>query len=177
MPPEDEQRSELTAELRAKAEDLISHVELLDARPCAISARLEDGVSPGTNVSSVTMNVGCSFAAAPGVYGNRFDYEFVLRGDADDEALGTIEFSILLDYRVDEDFDPDPDAADFVSGTTGYFAAYPYARELFQSIAARMQFDPIVLGLIKRGSLRPGTISLARADSGDLEPERSEANA
>ncbi len=107
------------------------------------------------------MNLAMSFAADEGIYGNRFDYSFVLKGDDEDEPLGTIEFSLVLDYDVDEDYEPGLEAADFVTSTTGYFAAYPYARELFQSLASRLQFDPVVLGLIKRGTLRPGTVSIA----------------
>lgn len=149
-----------SAEVRAKAQELLSHVELLDIRPCRITASMEQWVAPGTHVAEVDMDLAMSFAADEGVYGNRFDYSFVLKGD-DEEPLGTIEFSLLLDYDVDEGYEPDVEAADFVTGTTGYFAAYPYARELFQSLASRLQFDPVVLGLIKRGTLRPGTVSIA----------------
>lgn len=149
-----------TAEVLAKAHELLSHVELLDVRPCSISANLEQAVAPGTHVASVEMDLAMSFAADEGIYGNRFDYSFVLKGDDEDAPLGTIEFSLVLDYDVDEDFEPDIEAADFVTSTTGYFAAYPYARELFQSLASRLQFDPVVLGLIKRGTLRPGTVSI-----------------
>jgi hypothetical protein len=106
------------------------------------------------------MDLALSFAADDGVYGNRFDYSFVLKGDADEDTLGRVEFSLLLDYDVVEGYKPDLEAAEFVTGTTGYFAAYPYARELFESLAGRLQFDPVVLGLIKRGSMRPGSISV-----------------
>jgi hypothetical protein len=149
-----------SAEVGAKAQELLSHVELLDVRPCSISANLEQAVAPGTHVASVEMDLAVSFAADEGVYGNRFDYSFVLKGDDEDAPLGTIEFSLVLDYDIDEDYAPDIEAANFVTGTTGYFAAYPYARELFQSLASRLQFDPVVLGLIKRGTLRPGTVSI-----------------
>jgi hypothetical protein len=151
----------LSVEVRAKAQDILAHVELLDIRPCSITASIEQGVAPGTHVASVEMDLAMSFAADEGIYGNRFDYSFVLKGDDEDEPLGTIEFSLVLDYDVDEDYEPDVEAADFLTSTTGYFAAYPYARELFQSLASRLQFDPVVLGLIKRGTLRPGTVSIA----------------
>ena len=144
-----------------KAQELLSRVQLRDVRPCSISAVLEQAVAPSTHVASVEMDLAMSFAADAGIYGNRFDYSFVLKGDDEDEVLGTIEFSLVLDYEVDEDYVPDVEAADFVTSTTGYFAAYPYARELFQSLASRLQFDPVVLGLIKRGTLRPGTVSVA----------------
>lgn len=147
-------------ELLSKAQELLSNVELLDIRPCTIAASIEQGVAPGTHVASVEMDLALSFAADGGVYGNRFDYSFVLKGDADEDTLGRVEFSLLLDYDVVEGYKPDLEAAEFVTGTTGYFAAYPYARELFESLAGRLQFDPVVLGLIKRGSMRPGSISV-----------------
>ena len=114
-------------ELLSKAQELLSNIELSDIRPCAISASLEGDVDPGIHIASVEMEFEQSFAADDGVYGNRFDYLFVLKGDADD-TIGTIVFSLLLDYDVVEDFEPDVEAAEFVMRTTGYFAAYPYAR-------------------------------------------------
>lgn len=150
-----------SAEVRAKVQELLSHVELLDIRPCSITASIEQGVVPGAHVAEVEMDLAMSFAADEGIYGNRFDYSFVLKGDDENEPLGTIEFSLVLDYDVDEDYEPDVEAADFLTSTTGYFAAYPYARELFQSLANRLRFDPVVLGLIQRGTLRPRTVSIA----------------
>jgi hypothetical protein len=147
-------------ELLAKVQDLLSNVELLDVRPCAISASIERGVAPGAHVSVVEMDLGLSFAANKGVFSNLFDYSFELKGDAESEILGRVTFSLLLDYDVAEEYEPDREAADFVTATTGYFAAYPYARELFQSLAERLQFDPIVLGLLKRGQIRPGAVSV-----------------
>ncbi len=147
-------------ELISKVQLLLSNIELLDIRPCSITGSIEQGVIPGARVASVKMDLAMSFAANEGVYGNRFDYTFELKGDADQDCLGKIEFSLLLDYDVTEGFMPELEAAEFVTSTTGYFAAYPYARELFQSLAARLQFDPIILGLIKRDSIRPGSISV-----------------
>jgi hypothetical protein len=149
-----------STEVLSKAQELLSRVELLDIRPISMSASIEQGVGTGTRVASVEINLALSFAADEGIYSNRFDYRFVLTGN-DEKPLGTIDFSLVLDYDVAEGFKPDPDAAEFVTGTTGYFAAYPYARELFQSLASRLQFDPVVLGLIKRGSMQPGTINVA----------------
>ena len=147
-------------DLVARTMELLDNVVLLNVRPCNIHADIERGVAPGTHVNTVEVDLQLSFAAGIGVYGNRFDYGFVLKDD-DDEKLGTVKFSLLIDYEVTEDFAPDHDAAEFLTSTTGYFAAYPYARELFQSLAARLQFDPVVLGLIKRDDIRPGTISVA----------------
>ena len=161
-PPELEKSVAPSPELLLKAQELLSNVELLDIRACSISASIDLNSAPGTHVSSVEMDTALAFAAEEGVYGNRLDYRFELKGDdPNNDALGTIEFSLLLDYGVAEGFTPDLEAADYVTGTTGYFAAYPYARELLQSLAVRLQLDPIVLGLVKRGELRPGTIAVA----------------
>jgi hypothetical protein len=148
-------------ELLEKVGELLSHAELLDIRPCAITARVDQSLVPGTPVESVEMKHAVSFAIEEGFYGNRLDYSFQLNSDIEDQPLGTIEFSLLIDYAVADEFKADPEAADFVASTTGYFAAFPYARELFESLATRLRFDPIVLGLIKRGSIRPGSISVA----------------
>jgi hypothetical protein len=149
-----------TPELLAAVEALLANVELIDIRPCSISASVGPGVSPGTSIGSVEASSVLQFAADEGLYGSRFDFRFVMRGESDDVCLGTIEFSILLDYEVADGFLPDRDAADFVTSTTGYFAAFPYARELFQALSGRLQLDPVVLGLLKRGSISPGSVSV-----------------
>jgi hypothetical protein len=157
-----------SAELLSAATELLSNVTLVDVRPCAISATLEEGVSPGAHIASVEIELASSFAVDMGVYGNRFDYRFQLNGAEQGQTLGSIEFSILLDYDVVENFEPDRDAADFITRTTGFFAAYPYARELFQSLADRLQFDPVILGLIKRGSMRPGSVTVVPHEAVEL---------
>lgn len=149
-----------TPELLSKVEALLSNIELLDIRPCSIEAFVEEGVGPKAPVESLTMNHEVSFAVSEGFYSGRYDYGFELKGSAGKLPIGTIKFSLLIDYRVSEGFNADPEAADFFATTTGYFAAYPYARELFESIVTRLHFDPIVLGLIRRDSIRPGSISI-----------------
>lgn len=157
--PSPEDRADPSPELLVGAGELISNVELRDVRPVSIEAIIEPGVAPGSHVAYVEVGVELAYAADVGVFGSRFDFSFRFRGD-EEEPLGVIRFGLVLDYEVNEVFEPDPDAAEFVTGTTGYFAAYPYARELLQSLAARLQFDPVVLGLITRGSLQPGTVSV-----------------
>ncbi len=144
----------------AAARELVSNAELIDVRTVRLAAALADGVVPGQHVASVGMEVGLSFATGEGVYGSRFDYRFEFLAE-DDSTLGDIDFSLVADYAVREGFTPDDEAADFVTSTTGFFAAYPYARELLQSLATRLQFDPVVLGMIKRGSMQPGTVTVA----------------
>jgi hypothetical protein len=157
-----ETASELTDELRSKVEDLIDHVEIIDIRPCHMTAVLNNEAIPASLVDKVNAEMAVAFTAGPGIYANRFEYRFELIGEAALETLGTIEFTLVVDYRVDDGYEPDHDAASYFSSTTGYFAAYPYARELFASLASRLQFDPMVLGLIRRGTLKPGAISVLR---------------
>lgn len=150
----------LSDELRAKVEALIESTELVDVRPCEMEARIEDGVAPGTVVDSVRVELAVAYAVGEGVYGNRFEFAFTLLGEVDDEPIGYVGFTFLVDYKVRDGFTPDREAAEYLVRTTGYFAVYPYARELFQSLAGRLQFDPLVLGMIKRNTIAPGAINV-----------------
>ncbi len=144
----------------AAAQKLVNNAELIDVRTVHLAATLADGVVPGQHVAAVEMEVGLSFATGEGVYGSRFEYRFEFHTE-DGSTLGNIEFSLVADYAVSEGFTPDDEAADFVTSTTGFFTAYPYAREVLQSLATRLQFDPVVLGMIKRDSMQPGTVTVA----------------
>jgi hypothetical protein len=151
-------------QLLERAKDLLAHAELIDVRPCRIVAELADGIPAGVTPTRVTFDVDLAFAAEESILGNRFDYRFELLGglggEGSPEPLARVEFSLLVDYRVEEGYAPELDAAEFVAGTTGYFAAYPYARELLQLLTSKLQVDPVVLGLINRGTLKPGSIGI-----------------
>lgn len=62
-------------------------------------------------------------------------------------------------------------AADVLCSTTGLFAAYPYARELAQSLTTRLQQDPLVLGLLPRGGTTPAAVTRV---SGHRSPSGSD---
>lgn len=162
-----------TPELLERARELLSHVDMIGVRASTIQAELAEGIPAGATPSAVTFDVDLAFAADDGVFGNRFDYKVeVLAEPGDDERgefLARIHFSLLVDYRVDDGYTPPTDAADHVASTTGYFAAYPYARELLQSLTARLHIDPVVLGLLNRGTLRPGSISVV-SSTGQYHP-------
>jgi hypothetical protein len=152
---------------------------MIGVRASAIEAKVAEGTPAGATASTVTFDVDLAFAAEEGIFGNRFDYRFeVLAEPGDDERgefLARIQFSLLVDFRVDEGYTPPTDAADHVASTTGYFAAYPYARELLQSLTARLQIDPVVLGLLNRGTLRPGSVSVVSSTwQGHREPDAGE---
>lgn len=164
--PEEPSNGTVTAspspELLQKASELIANIELFDIRPCSLMAKLSGSANPRDLVTSVKADVTLSYLNAEGQYSNRFDYYFKLNGESSENLLADIDFSLILDYRVTEKFTPDSEAAEFVTKTTGLFAAYPYARELVQSLAGRLQFDPIVLGHLKRGSFTPESVNVLR---------------
>lgn len=151
----------LTNELREQVAALIENTELVDVRPIRMTAELDDDLSPDAVVET-TFSVVFAFASGPGSFRNKFDFAFDLL-DAAGEAIGAVSFSLVVEYAVgDADYEPTEEAADFFAGTTGYLAAFPYARELFQSLTSRMQFDPLVLGLLRRGTHEPRTITSHR---------------
>ncbi|MFA5890863.1 MAG: hypothetical protein WDA27_07920 [Actinomycetota bacterium] len=149
--------AEPTTKAIEAAKDILEHVEIVDVRSTSISASVVDSFHPGAPVEQVTFNVSSSYAAEQGAMGNRFEFEFTLLGP-DGDFFGEVKFTIVVDYAVPDDYEPDRDGADFIASTTGYFAAYPYARELLQSVSARLHLDPLVLGLLRRGSMQPGRI-------------------
>lgn len=172
MPPlPDDQEAPATPVVPAGARELLENAELVDVRPIDISASLAEGVSPGARVAAVRIDAVPNYAVGLGAYGNRFDYRFEMLAE-DESAVATVTFSLVVDYAVGEDYLPDAEAADFVTTTTGFFAAYPYARELVQSLTARLQVDAVVLGMLKRGTMRPGSVTIApfRADESSNLP-------
>jgi hypothetical protein len=100
------------------------------------------------------------FLADAGQFSNRFTYHFDLNDNSGD-VVAVIEFTLVLDWAVPADFTPDRAAADFVSSRTGYFAAFPYARELLHSLSTRLGVDSVVLGALNRETLAPTAITIA----------------
>lgn len=147
---------EPSPELLKAAQDLLAHSDIVDVRPVRISAEIV--VEDPQPVATVSYEPVLEHASSEGVYRNRFTFSFGFRGAAGD-LIANMEFVLVVDWTVDEGFTPDEEAAGFVAATTGYFAAFPYARELAQSCTARLGLDPLVLGTLKRGSLQPGGVS------------------
>lgn len=155
-------QARLTDALRAEVTELIEKTELIDVRPIRLIAELDDETMGPEEVAGVNFDVSLAFATGAGAFGNKFDYVFELLGP-EREQCGRIEFSLVVDYAVkDPEYEPGEEAADFFASTTGYLAAFPYARELFQSLTSRMQFDPVVLGMLRRGTHVPRGISTPR---------------
>lgn len=146
------------------AREFLEHVELQDIRPARVSASLEDGATPRDEIAAVTIEVASGHLIDEGLYSNRFDFRFHLVGD-ENQPIATIEFDFILDYSVADGYVANPEAAEYVSATTGYFAVFPYARELLQSLATSLRLPPLVMGFLKRderGQPRPVSISVVR---------------
>ncbi len=135
--------------LRSAAQHLIDNSEIVDVRPVRIVASFEEGGSPGVRIETASIEVASGYINQPGVFSNKFEFRILLNGEGD-RPVARFEYDLVVDYRVPKDFEVDRDAADFVTGTTGYFAAYPYAREMLHSMSARLRLDPVVLGFLKR---------------------------
>lgn len=144
-------------QIQASAQEALAHIELVNVYPIHIEAFVTDDSDSGASTSA-TLNIATSYATEVGAYANRITFAIDLL-DADESALGHIEFTLMIDYRVDEGYRIPDDAADYIASTTGAFGAYPYARELAQSLSTRLQFDPFVLGLLHRSGAKPRAVT------------------
>lgn len=127
----------------------MENCEIIDIRPVRVLAEYEDGGGPASVIQRADIEVASGWQADTGVFSNKFEFRIVLGADSGQD-VARFEFDLVVDYRTAEGFTPDRDAAEFVTSTTGYFAAYPYARELLQNASARLRLDPVVLGLLRR---------------------------
>lgn len=160
---------EPSQELVERANALVANAQLRNVRPTAIRASVEENVPPGTRAKTSGMDISMSYSLGDGLYANKFDYHFDLAGTDSALHLGTIDFSLILVYDISKDFIFDSEAAEFLAGTTGLFASYPYARELVQSLSARMQLEPMVLGLLKKDDLPPPLVAEVLAQQSEPE--------
>lgn len=152
-------------EVMQRAREALEHVSIANVHPASLTAELLDVPRAAEQVS---VEVEASYSVGPGAYSNRFTYQLDL-GDDKEEPVAAISFVLQVDYVVDDpDFELDHGAADFICATTGLFAAYPYARELAQSLTTRLQLDPLVLGLLPRGASRPSGVTRVTRPGDDV---------
>lgn len=133
---------------------MLEHCELVNIRVTEFGAhRLTSGEPVAANVSSDT-----SYAVEDSAFANRYLWtvEFV---DEEQTPVAELTATILVEYDVSKGFVPDKGAAESIAQTTGYFAAYPYVRELFQTNASRLQLNPLVLGMLMRDATHPRTVT------------------
>lgn len=139
----------------ASARGLLDNCNIADIRPVHIEANL---ISPiPRKYSKVGFDSTLEHAVGPGVFRNRFGFKFALADD-DDESVAELGFVLIVEWAVEDGYTPSAEAAEYVAKTTGYFAAYPYARELAQSTAARLGLDPLVLGILNRDETKPNAV-------------------
>lgn len=94
-------------------------------------------------------------AVGPGHFANRFTYVVGVL-DSEGQRVADLDLAIEVQFVVsDHEYVVPDDAAEFITATTGLFSAWPYARELIQSLMGRLQLDPVVLGLLPRGATEP----------------------
>ena len=140
---------EASDEIRERAAVLVQNIELVDIRPARVHASLGEDVTPGEDFATAKIEVAAGHRMGQGDYSSRFDYRISLFGEAE-RLLATVEFDLILDYDVNPEFEPDAEAAAYYSATTEYFAAFPHARELLQSLTTRLRLPTTVLGLLRR---------------------------
>ena len=147
-----------TADRYASARELLENCNIADIRPVHIEANLTSPIT--RKYSKVGFDSTLEHAVGPGVFRNRFGFKFALADD-DDESVAELGFVLIVEWAVEEGYTPSAEAAEYVAQTTGYFAAYPYVRELAQSNAARLGLDPLVLGILNRDETRPNAVRSA----------------
>lgn len=146
--------------LKERVRRMLDHCELSNVRVVEFSGKRFDHGEPVTaQLASET-----SYLVNEEAFLNRYVWEARLV-DANDACVAELKATVLVEYDLHEGFEPDKDAADAISGSTGYFAAYPYVRELFQSSATRLMLDPMVLGMLLAGSTRPRGVTITRTSS------------
>lgn len=147
---------------------MLAHCEMSNIRVLEFSAeRFDDHGKPSTaHITSES-----SYRVSEHEFRNRYVWTAQL---VDEEHLTVAELNatVLIEYDVHEGFQPDTEAADAIAGSTGFFAAYPYVRELFQSCTSRLQLDPMVLGMLLADSTSPRGVTLTRiSDYGDADAD------
>jgi hypothetical protein len=143
-----------TPDLSARVQNMLDHCEIANVRVVDFSgSRTEvEGRPTSASITSET-----SYFVSDEAMANRYMWDATLSNGAS-ETLAELKATILVDYELLEGFSPDEDAADSISKTTGFFAAYPYVRELLQSSTARLQLDPLVLGFLMKGDQAPRSV-------------------
>lgn len=145
-------------DLQVRVQAMLDNCEVANIRLVDFSAKLVGGgeASTGT-VSSET-----SYLVDEKNFANRYVWRVDLTDEVG-EAVAELAATIVVEYAVAEGFVPDEPAADAIAETTGYFASYPYAREIFQSNTTRLQLNPIVLGMLLHGATHPRAITVPKA--------------
>lgn len=170
--------------LKERVRHMLNHCEMSNVRVLEFSAkRFDEHCAPTTaHITSET-----SYQVNEDAFRNRYMWKAELVDDSS-APVAELNATILVEYDIREGFEPDAEAADAICSSTGFFAAYPYVRELFQSSTARLQIDPMVLGMLLAGSTHPRAVTITRTSDyerlgaaspqavGDLAPDRDRSD-
>lgn len=152
--------------LKERVRHMLDHCEMSNVRVLDFSARRfdEHGEPSTAHIASET-----SYLINEHAFRNRYLWTAELI-DNTSTPVAELSATVLVDYDIRDGFEADPEAADAIASSTGFFAAYPYVRELFQSCTSRLQLDPMVLGMLLAGSTSPRGVTHTRiSDYGDGE--------
>lgn len=144
--------------LKERVRRMLARCEMSNIRVLEFSAkRFDEHTEPATaRITSET-----SYLVNEDEFRNRYEWKASLL-DGSAAPVAEVTATLLVEYDVHEGFDPDTEAAGAIARSTGFFAAYPYVRELFHSCTARLQIDPMVLGMLLAGSTQPRGATITR---------------
>ena len=111
--------------LKERVRSLLARCEMSNVRVLEFSAkRFDEHREP----SVAHMRSEASFLVNDQAFRNRYVWRAELVDDAG-KPVAELKATLLVEYDIHEDFEPDPGAADAITGSTGYFASYPYVHE------------------------------------------------
>lgn len=148
-------QSRTLEEVRTDAREALQRIQVVNVAPVAISAELLDADRPA---EGITYSVELQFRHGAGFFENRFRYDIKVV-DAEKVPVAELAFTLRVEFDVESGYELPEGVPEFLTETTSYFAAYPYARELAQGLTTRLQLDPVVLGLLHHGSLDPSAVA------------------
>lgn len=133
---------------QASVASALRHLQIEGIRTIELSASIDDGELP--NEVQADAAVTSSYLSHPGFFSNRFEWEIRIIAQDSDELVGSIGFTLQVDYSVLDDFEVESHDAEAIATHTGLFAAYPYARELVHSIGGRLGLTLPLMPLLRR---------------------------
>jgi hypothetical protein len=146
--------------LRSAVHALHNRLRLKDVR----TQRLFGDVTadPPFEVAAVSVHIGPpEVLVEPPRFACRFTYRLTML-DSEDGQLASIEIVLVLEFEMDGDDAPDPDAVHAYVDGNAFFMAHPYFREALHATTLRLGLDPVVLGILGRGDERPTELTLVR---------------
>jgi hypothetical protein len=156
-----------STELQAHAQELLDNAVLENVRCTKVAARLGEG-SHSRLPGDVRTRIGRAYAIGVGAFACKYEYHIEILDESED-LIAEFDLELVVDFAIaDRSFTPTEGAANFVMDTTGFFGAFPYARELLQSTSARLQLNPLVFDLLDRNHLVPRGVTTVRADLSSL---------